>query len=106
MVRRKSQTAAEIDTLVTQAVLGVQSGLYKSSYEAATLLGLSPNTVTRRVNGGLSRTQARQQQQKLSYTEEKVLLKWIKELTVTGNSPGRWLLGEIAQEIHPNEHII
>jgi len=75
MVRRKSLQASQLDTLVDRAVLGVQSGLYKSSYEAATLLGLSPNTVTRRVNGGLSRTQARQQQQKLSYAEEKVLLK-------------------------------
>jgi hypothetical protein len=50
MVRRKSLEASQLDTLVDQAVLGVQSRLYKSSYEAANLLGLSHNTVTRRVN--------------------------------------------------------
>jgi DDE superfamily endonuclease/Tc5 transposase DNA-binding domain len=99
MVRRKSKSAAELDTLVTEAVLGVQSGLYKSSYEAAKQLGLDRKTVTRRVNGGLSRSQARQQQQKLSYTQEKVLLKWIKDLTISGYLPGHRLLKEIAEEI-------
>jgi hypothetical protein len=59
MVRRKSQTAAEIDALVNEAVLGVQSRLYKSPYEAAKKLGVSKDTMTRRVNGGLSRSQAR-----------------------------------------------
>ena len=56
MVRRKSQTAAEIDALVNEAVLGVQSRLYKSLYEAAKKLGVLKDTVTRRVNGGLSRS--------------------------------------------------
>ena len=56
MFRRKSLKLAEVNTKVDQAVLGVQSGLYKSSYEAAKQLGLPRNTVTRRVNGGLSRS--------------------------------------------------
>jgi hypothetical protein len=99
MVRRKSQTAAEIEVRVNEAVLGVQSGLYKSSYEAAKQLGVPKNTVTRRVNGGLSRSQARQQQQKLSCAQENVLLKWIKELTISGYSPGHRLLKEIAEEL-------
>jgi hypothetical protein len=99
MVRRKSLDASQLDTQVGKAVQGVQSGKYKSSYEAAKQLGLPRNTVTRRVNGGLSRSQARQRQQKLSYAEEKVLLKWIKELTISGYSPGHRLLKEIAEEI-------
>ena len=59
MVRRKSQTAAEIDALVNEAVLGVQSRLYKSLYKAAKKLGVSKDTMMRRVNGGLSRSQVR-----------------------------------------------
>ena len=59
MVRQKSQSAAQIEARVSEAVLGVQSGLYKSSYEAAKQLRVSKDTVTRRVNGGLSRSQAR-----------------------------------------------
>ena len=103
MVRRKSLNAQNIDTQVTEAVLGVQSGKYKSLYEAAKLLGLSARTVTCRVKGGLSRSQARQQQQKLSPTQEKVLLKWIKELTISGYSPGYWLLKEIAKELRSKQ---
>jgi transposase len=106
MVRRKSLDASQLDTQVGKAVQGVQSGKYKSSYEAAKQLGLPRNTVTRRVNGGLSRSQARQRQQKLSYAEEKVLLKWIKELTISGYSPGHRLLKEIAEEIRRNGHTI
>jgi hypothetical protein len=52
-----------------------------------------------RVNRGLSRSQARQKQQRLLYAEEVVLLKWIKELTISGYSPGHWLLKEIAKEL-------
>jgi transposase len=99
MVRRKNLNAKELDAQVTKAVLGVQSGEYKSPYEAAKQLGLSLNTVTRRVNGGLSRSQARQQQQKLSYGQESVLLKWIKQLTISGYSVGHRLLKEIAEEL-------
>ena len=75
MPRRKSQSAADYNTLVNEAVQGVHSGKYKSLYKAAKYLGLSKDTVTRCVNGGLSRLQARQQQQKLLYAQEKVLLK-------------------------------
>jgi hypothetical protein len=41
MVRQKSQSAQELDALVAEAVLGVQSGKYKSSYAAAKALELS-----------------------------------------------------------------
>ena len=99
MVRRKSVPATQLDIQVSEAVLGVQSGKYKSAYEAAKQLGLPKSTVTRHVNGGLSCSQARQQQQKLSYAQENVLLKWIKELTISGYSPGHRLLKEIAKEL-------
>src|ERR1700710_277816 len=99
MVRRKSRNASHIDDQVTQAVLGVQSGLYKSLYEAAKLLGLSRATICRRVGGGLSRSQARQEQQKLSGAQENTLLKWIKELTISGYSLDHRLLKEIAEEL-------
>ena len=103
MVRRRSKNAVEIDSLVTKAVLGVQSGLYKSSYEAAKVLEISKDTVTRRVKGGLTRSQAREKQQKLSAVQEKVLLKWIKELLISGYSLGHWLLKELAKEIRTKQ---
>jgi hypothetical protein len=99
MVRKKSLSTADLETRISQALTGVQSGKYKSLYEAANDLYLTLSTLTRRVNGGLSRSQARQQQQKLSYAQENVLLKWIKELTISGYSPGHRLLKEIAEEL-------
>jgi hypothetical protein len=55
MVRRISANALELDTKLTEAALGVQQGLYKSSYAAAKALGLNKVFVLKRVNGGLSR---------------------------------------------------
>jgi transposase len=99
MVRRKCTNALELDTKLTQAALGVKQGVYKTAWSAANALGLNKNSVLKRVNGGLSRSQARQQQQKLSPAQEKVLVKWIKELTISGYSPGHRLLKEIAEEL-------
>ena len=99
MVRRTNQRNIERDILIDQAILDIQSGKYKSAYEAEKILQLPKSSVTRRANGGLSRVQARQQQQKLSYAQEKVLLKWIKDLTISGYSPGHRLLKEVAKEI-------
>ena len=87
MPRQISQKAREREALIAEAVLGVQLGTYKSCYEAAKALGLSRNTVTQRVNGGLSRVDARQQQQLLSKSQEETLLKWIKVLTISGYAP-------------------
>jgi transposase len=99
MVRRKSAQASELDFRIAEAIKDIKSGKYKSPYEAAKVLGLNRDTLTRRVKGGLSRTQARHAQQKLSYDQENVLLKWIKQLTVSGYSPGHQLLKEVAEEI-------
>lgn len=62
MVRRKSLLATQLDIRINEAVIGVQSGKYKSAYEAAKQLSLPKNTVTYRVNRGLLRSQACQQQ--------------------------------------------
>ena len=99
MVRLKSQSAAEIDAQVNKAVLGVQSGLYKSLYEAAKQLSISKDTVTCHVNEGLLCSQARQKQQKLLYTQKNVLLKWVNELTISGYLSEHHLLKKIAEKL-------
>jgi Tc5 transposase DNA-binding domain len=103
MVRRKSQKAQELDIQVTEAVLGVQSGKYKSAYAAAKALGLCKDTVLKRVKGGLTRQEAHQRQQLLSAAQEKTLLKWINGLTISGYAPTHCLLREIADEIRTNQ---
>ena len=55
ITRQKSQQAKELDSLLAEAVLGVNSGVYKSFYAAAKALGLRPNTVLNCVNRGSTR---------------------------------------------------
>lgn len=62
MVRQKSAKAIEIASLLEEAVLGVRTGKYKSSYEAARQLGLCKETMKRPGNGGLTCVQACQKQ--------------------------------------------
>ena len=54
MVRRESLKAAETQSLLAEAVLGVQIRKYKSSYEAAKQLGLYKETIVCRVNRRLT----------------------------------------------------
>lgn len=99
MVRQKSTKAAKLDTQLLEAIKGVLSGKFKSLYAAAKALGLNRVTVARCIAGHLSCIQARQIQQILSPEQESVLLKWIKQLTIGGYTPGHQLLREIAEEI-------
>ncbi|KFY97431.1 hypothetical protein V500_02065 [Pseudogymnoascus sp. VKM F-4518 (FW-2643)] len=62
MVRQKSVKAQELEIQLAEAVLGVQTRKYKSSYEASKAIGISKDTINQRVKGGLSCTEARQQQ--------------------------------------------
>ncbi len=75
MVRCKSIPDLQRDILIDQALLGIKSGKYKSVFEVEKQLELSKSSVTCRVNWGISRSQARQKQQKLSGIQENILLK-------------------------------
>jgi DDE superfamily endonuclease/Tc5 transposase DNA-binding domain len=91
--------ATETDKLVLEAVDGVNSGKYKSGFEAARELGISRSTVCRRLRGNPSRSAAREKQQLLSEVQENTLVKWIKQLTIGGYPVTYALLREIANEI-------
>ena len=103
MVEQKSIKAQELNLRLFEAVQGIKTGKYKSAYAAAKALGLRANTVRKRTNGGLTRQEARQQQQHLSKTQEQILLKWIKELTASGYAPSHRILREVAEEVRSNK---
>jgi predicted transcriptional regulator len=104
MVRQKTQKSKELEALLAEAILGIQNKKYKSSYEAAKALGLSRNTVSKRVSQQRpSRQEARQKQQLLSKNQERTLLKWIKELTNSGYAPSHRILREVADEVRSNK---
>ena len=99
MVRKRNNQAQELDSRLSEAVLGIQSRKFKSANAAAISLNLRPDTVRRRVRGAKSRTDARLQQQLLSKNQETILLKWIKQLTSSGYAPSHWILREVANEV-------
>ena len=51
------------------------------------------------MGGGMSRSDARESQQKLTATEEKVLADWITHLTATGHPARHDFIREMAEEI-------
>jgi len=88
IVLRKSIQAQELDFRLSEAVLGVQTGKYKSANAAAVALKLRPDTVRKRISGvHQTRIEARLKQQLLSKNQEITLLKWIKVLTNSGYAP-------------------
>ncbi|KFY63119.1 hypothetical protein V496_04181 [Pseudogymnoascus sp. VKM F-4515 (FW-2607)] len=103
MVEKRSIKAQKLNLRLSEAVLGVQTGKFKSAQAAAIALGLRPDTVRRRLRGTPSRIEARQKQQLLSKNQEKTLLKWIKELTTSGYAPSHWILREVADEVRSNK---
>ena len=73
MPRKRSTHTAEIESKVEKAIDALKTGKVKSSYAAAKLVGLNRTTLMRRLNGGHSRSQSREETQLLSIAEEEAL---------------------------------
>jgi len=96
--QRKPKTI-EQDQRTERALAGLQSGEWTTPYQAAKETGACRQTVARRWGGGMSRSDARESQQKLTATEEKVLADWITHLTATGHPARHDFIREMAEEI-------
>ena len=57
---------------------------------------VSPTTMTRRLNGGVSQAEARETQQILTNAEEKTLARWVKRYIIVGTPLSPTLLLELA----------
>ncbi|KAI9865072.1 MAG: hypothetical protein M1813_002390 [Trichoglossum hirsutum] len=73
MPRKRSAHTVEIESKVEKAIEALKSKKAKSPYAAAKLFDLSLNTLTRRLNGGLTYSQSRESAQLLSKAEEDAL---------------------------------
>ena len=104
MTRHKSEKAAETDAKVEAAIDGLCNGVYSTPYAAAKALQLSRNTLNRRLAGGNSRAQGKENQQNLTHAEEQALARWITRLTATGHPARHTFIKEIAEEIQKQRH--
>ena len=99
MPRPKSLKAAESEENVLKALAGIQSGQYKNPSKAARETSASKSTLVKRLNGGKTRAEAREEQQMLSQAQEKALVSWITNLTATGHPAHHNFIREMAEEI-------
>ena len=77
MPRNTDPETLTLNEKVKRALRGLASKRWKTPYAAAKALGLSRQTLKRRMLGTKLRAQAREVQQMLTKSEEKVLGKWI-----------------------------
>ena len=65
----------------------LENGEFPSIRAAAEAYGLDHSTLSRRLRGGRTRREAREEQQLLSPAQEEVLKRWIVDLHLAGASP-------------------
>ena len=99
MPRAKSQKATESEEKVLKALAGIRSGLYRNAYHAWQKTGASKATVERRLKGGKTHAEAREEQQILSKAQEKALVSWVTDLTATGHPAHHDFIREMADEV-------
>ena len=75
MTRKRSEKRAEREALVLQALDGIRKGEWENPWQAAQALGISKDTISRRLTGGKSIAEARENDQLLSIPEERALVK-------------------------------
>ena len=66
MPRQRSEKAAESEQKVLEALAGLESGLYKTQYQAVKATGTSSSILSWRIQGGKLHSEARESQQLLS----------------------------------------
>jgi DDE superfamily endonuclease/Tc5 transposase DNA-binding domain/helix-turn-helix, Psq domain len=99
MTRPKDIAAAEKEAQLQAAITAVLNKEY-TCHTAATVFNVPRRTLYDRVNGmKKARNKAHERDQILTHAEEKVLVRWITRLTITGYPPRYATLLEMAEEI-------
>jgi hypothetical protein len=96
--KRKSE-AADREKRLQDAISAYNNQEFNSIRAAADHFRVSDRTMSRRLDGGLSRVQARETTQILSNAEEKTLVRWISRYTCAGSPITSALLLEMAELI-------
>ena len=87
------------ESRIQDALLAHKSGKYRSVRAAAIAFSIPPSTLSYRIAGRTSRSQAHESAQILSYAEEKTLVRWLTRLTRTGFPASPALAIQMAEEI-------
>lgn len=106
MSYKRSIKAIEVEERIQKAISSWSRKEFKSVNATAHHFEVSQKTLARRVSGGISKTQAHQQQQTLTTAEESTLVRWIKQYTLAGSPISNSLLIALAYylKIHRVRH--
>ena len=99
MPRKSRGPPPTTDDKIKQALAGLASKRWITVHAAAKGVGMSKKTLERRWKGGKSRAEAREEQQKLTKAEEKVLVKCITHLMAMGHPAIYAFIKDMAEEI-------
>ncbi|KAM0706169.1 hypothetical protein Q7P35_006718 [Cladosporium inversicolor] len=91
--------SAPVESRIQDAVAAYKSGTYRLIRAAANAFSIPPSTLSYRLAGRTSRSQAHESEQILSHAEEKTLVRWLTRLTSTGFPASPALAIEMAEEI-------
>lgn len=99
MVRSINVKAEEREKAIQKAIAGVKDRTYRNADHAAKELGVSKTTLHRRLKGGKSRVEGKENQQRLTPQEEKALAAWISASTRSGNPVQHDFIREMAEHL-------
>jgi hypothetical protein len=91
--------SAPVESRIQDAVAAYESGTHKSVRAAANAFSIPPSTLSYRLAGRTSRSQAHESEQILLHAEEKTLVQWLTRLTNTSFPASPALAIEMAEEI-------
>ncbi|KAM0711415.1 hypothetical protein Q7P35_002155 [Cladosporium inversicolor] len=91
--------SASVESRIQDAIAAYKSRTYRSIRAAANAFSIPPSTLSYRLTGRTSRSQAHESEQILSHAEEKTLVRWLTRLTNTGFPASPALAIEMAEEI-------
>ena len=101
MAANRAQHVASIakEQNLTNALAGLKDGTFTSIHQASQVTGTPRITISRHMNGGLSKREAQHSCQLSSPEEEHTLVAWVLCFSATGHQVHHSFLRELVEEI-------
>ena len=102
-MRPRSEKATKREKSIRLAMAAYAAGKYKSILSAAKAYNIAESTLCQCIHGGKSVADGNVNCQSLTPAEENILIKWIKQLTVTEYFPRHVIVQELAEELRKKQ---
>lgn len=100
---RRLKSEIQKESIIAQALKGLESGTYPSIRKAADITGIAYTTLQRRWHGGSTRVKSHEHQQLVTAAEERAIVRWIYKLEEAGFPPRTEHVREAVLLLHTGE---